>query len=316
MKETIKVLFFPWAGGTSRIYSSLCEETKKQFQSSSSEESSVYQSFPHLLDASLDTSSTLSQDDKDSIKLVLSQYHVEFVAVDLPGRLVRPNKDNEEIISDFSTLGQVLINEIFLNDQSNAKAASYVAKEGEQYVLFGHSFGAMLAYEIAKQVEAYGITLPLALFVSASRPPSAACLTSSEGKPVSTMDYDEMRSYFLSRGSNAGFFNSLDDNPEVRDYFVKSVHADYTCLETYKPNDNQINCPLVAIGSDQDCIVSVQDTKAWEKHAASCFDSLILKGKGHFYLDDSEAATALASIIHVNIGKVSSLSESVDINIS
>lgn len=302
MKETIKVLFFPWAGGTSRIYSSLCEETRKQFQSSSSQEPSVNQSFP-LLDAT----STISKDDKDSIKLVLSQYDVEFVPMDLPGRLVRPNKDDEEIISDFSTLGQTLIHEIFLNDQSSAKAASNIVKEGEQYVLFGHSFGAMLAYEIAKQVETYGIPLPLALFVSASRPPSAVCLTSSEGKPVSTMDYDEMRSYFLSRGSNADFFDSLDDNPEVRDYFVKSVHADYTCLETYKPNHHEINCPLVAIGSNQDCIVSAQDTEAWEKHAGSSFENLILKGKGHFYLDDLEAATALASLIHVNIGKVRSL---------
>jgi len=283
-KISIKLYLFPWAGGTSRIYSTLSSEIGRD-----EEDQIPLSSSPE----SWSTAGPGSSATATSTSNLSFQVH----PVDLPGRFVRPD---EEAITDIPTLADVLITELF-GDPDYAEV-----KQIQPYVLFGHSFGAMLAFEIAKKVEEKGMQPPLALFVSASRPPSAASLTSSDGLPVSDMDLSEMASYFKARGSTMNFdFGSK----ELSDAFVRSVKVDYKGLESYTSNPNaKVSCPLFAIGGDSDSIVAIDDTSAWKSHHEGddgFFEHFILAGKGHFYLlDDNDAARSLVGIIVQNVQSV------------
>ena len=290
--RVLKLLFFPWAGGTSRIYSRLCKDISKKVLSPSK----------LLVNASNASSMSTSL---GMTPLLTSTFQVELCPIDLPGQLMRPANEGEEVITDLPALANKLIQEIFLDNNSTTGQNTKVHK-GEQYILFGHSFGAILAFEIAKKISDFNIQSPLALFVSASMPPSAGSLTSSTGRPVSEMSFHEMKDYFKSRGSEMDSFEGLTE--EFENILAKSIRSDYKCLETYQTNHAVLDCPLYAFGGDKDIIVNVEDIERWKEHTTcthtSLVDNHIFVGKGHFYLDDLEVSENLAEMIVANIEKV------------
>lgn len=276
----IKLYFFHWAGGTSLIYrplSSALSQTKHGEKTKCEEKK----------DAGTD---------KDNPSCDRSNKNVtfDFCPIDLPGRLMRPN---EEAVTDIQILADVLINEMFPKNN--------IPGDSNPFVFFGHSMGAMVAFEVTKKLKEYGMRPPLALFVSASRPPSANSLVSFTTKLVSQMSIEEISEYLRSRGSKINF-DDLLINDEVSKAFLQSIQADYKCLETYTRNFEKITCPLIAIGGDEDSIVSKSDVDAWNLHSADSCESFLLEGKGHFYLDDQDAIEQVSEIIHTTLAKVSS----------
>lgn len=287
-KKAIKVLLFPWAGGTSRIYSALCNDVAKAIVPAT-------EACP-VVDP-INTGAAANE--IDSI-ILMRQFRLEMCPVDLPGRLIRPCNNGEEIITDAPLLARQMIQEIFWG--RDGKKTNQVVLEGEQYVLFGHSFGAIIAFEIAKLVGEHGIQAPLALFISASRPPSAPSLASStnSGKPVSEMNFEEMKEYFQSRGASINSFHGL--SKDFEELLSNSIRADYKCLETYQSNQNVVGCPLYVFGGSNDCIVSIQDIEKWKNHTSSdLFDCHVLHGKGHFFLDEVKVTKVMSEIIILNI---------------
>jgi surfactin synthase thioesterase subunit len=284
-KPVIKAYFFNWAGGTSLIYSPLRAALARQCGSNAG-------------------------DDSNSLSSSLSRsFVIESIPVDLPGRLVR---STEHAITDIPELAASLIKEIFpagtvesSNTDENGKkgSADQILQHNlnEPYVLFGHSYGSILAFEVAKQLEERKMQGPMMLFISASRPPSSISLTShaNEMKPVSEMNFEEMVEYFQSRGSTM----TMDDFKcdDLRRLFVKSVKVDYKGLEEYVSNDYKVSCPICAIGGDQDNIVNPEQISQWKMHlrrdriddggceANENFELHILSGRGHFYLNDSSS---------------------------
>jgi len=274
-KVVVKAYFFNWAGGTSRIYSPLHTALAKHFGD-------------------------------DDNRLSSRSFVIQSIPVDLPGRLVR---STEHAITDIPELAASLIKELFSAVESNTQendekhSADHMQQHNlrEPFVLFGHSYGSILAFEIAKQLEERKMQGPIMLFVSASRPPSSTSLTSYTGgmKPVSEMNFEEMVGYFQCRGSTM----TMDDfgNDDLRQLFVNSVRVDYKGLEEYISNDSKVSCPICAIGGDQDAIVSPEQISQWRMHQRrdrsddeGCeenknFNSHILKGRGHFYLNDSSS---------------------------
>jgi len=233
----VRLVCFPWAGGTSRLFSSWKDKDST---------SGVIYAFK---------------------KKMSNATPLQVDTIDYPGRIVRPN---DAPIADIPHLASFIVQEYFPPENT------------QDVVLFGHSFGAIVAFEVARILEARGHP-PLALIVSASRAPSASSLTSASdtGTPVSAMDLEAMVAYFGSRG------NSIDSQvlmrqPEVANLFVSSVRLDYHCLEHYTRSDASVNCPLFVFGGDLDPGVSTEDLKKWESHASSGDDISIkvLEGQG------------------------------------
>ncbi|AKN71166.1 oleoyl-ACP hydrolase [Streptomyces sp. PBH53] len=143
-------------------------------------------------------------------------------------------------------------------------------------LLFGHSMGATLGFEIARRLERDHGVVPRALVVSARRAPSCP-----RQESVHLSDDDglvaEMRK--LS-GTDAAI---LDDEELIR-MALPAIRADYRAAETYvyEPGPN-LRCPVVSLVGDDDPKVTVEEARAWSRHTDASAECHVFPG-GHFYL--------------------------------
>ncbi|MFE2046290.1 thioesterase II family protein [Streptomyces sp. NPDC059477] len=143
-------------------------------------------------------------------------------------------------------------------------------------LLFGHSMGATLGFEIARRLERDHGVVPHALFASARRAPSCP-----RDERVHLRDDDglvaEMRA--LS-GTDAAI---LDDEELIR-MALPAIRADYRAAETYRYEPGpRLRCPVTGLVGDEDPKVTVAEARAWERHTDASFDLRVFAG-GHFYL--------------------------------
>ncbi|GGX58563.1 thioesterase II family protein [Streptomyces minutiscleroticus] len=143
-------------------------------------------------------------------------------------------------------------------------------------VLFGHSMGATLGFEVARRLERDHGVVPHALFASARRAPSCA-----RDETVHLRDDDglvaEMRE--LS-GTDAAI---LDDVELIR-MALPAIRADYRAAETYVYEPGPaLSCPVWSLVGDADPKVTLDEARAWSRHTDAAFEFRVFKG-GHFYL--------------------------------
>ncbi|MFJ7201241.1 MULTISPECIES: thioesterase II family protein [unclassified Streptomyces] len=160
----------------------------------------------------------------------------------------------------------------------DAVLASLPPSGGRPLLLFGHSMGALLAFETAQRLAAEGRE-PAALFVSGSEGPS---LPRRSRLPESPSDDDLIREMRLLSGTD----EELLTHPEILELALPPLRADYAMLSarTYVPGP-PLHCPVVALTGDSDPRVSVEGAQAWEREAEGPFERHVLPG-GHFFLND------------------------------
>jgi medium-chain acyl-[acyl-carrier-protein] hydrolase len=148
------------------------------------------------------------------------------------------------------------------------------------FAFFGHSMGALIAFNVTRRLRASGAPLPRHLFVSAHRAPQ---LTNRD--PIHGLPDEE----FLARLGDSRLA-SLE--PELREIFLPIVRADITICETYRHEpEAALPCPITALGGEEDHMVNEAELRAWEAHTASTFDLQMFPG-GHFYLRGIEQLLA------------------------
>lgn len=148
---------------------------------------------------------------------------------------------------------------------------------GGPLVLFGHSMGALLAFETARRLAADGRP-PVALLVSGSEAPSLP----RAARPSDAPDDELIREMRLLSGTD----EQLLADPEILGLTLPPLRADYAMLSarTYVPGP-RLPCPVVALTGDSDPRVSVEGARAWERETAGPFELRVLTG-GHFFLGD------------------------------
>ncbi|WP_335936415.1 thioesterase II family protein [Streptomyces sp. PTD5-9] len=147
-------------------------------------------------------------------------------------------------------------------------------------VLFGHSMGATLGFEVARRLEQDHGIVPHALFASARRAPAT-----SRTETVHLRDDDgiiaEMR---LLSGTEAAV---LDDTELIR-MAMPAIRADYRAVETYayRPGP-RLSCPVWSLVGDNDPKVTLDEARAWSQHTDGAFEFRVFRG-GHFYLTEHQ----------------------------
>ncbi|GAA3580597.1 alpha/beta fold hydrolase [Amycolatopsis ultiminotia] len=152
-------------------------------------------------------------------------------------------------------------------------------------VLFGHSMGATIAYEVALRLEARG-TRPRAVLVSGRRAPSRHV-----EKTVHLRDDDGLLAE-LERLDGTDV--RVLQNSEMRDLILPALRADYTAVETYREDGSgPLTAPIHAHTGTEDPDAPVHDVQAWAAHTTGEFTLDTYPG-GHFYLTDQIAELAAA----------------------
>jgi medium-chain acyl-[acyl-carrier-protein] hydrolase len=153
------------------------------------------------------------------------------------------------------------------------------------FALFGYSMGALLAFEIARELARRGWPSPSAVLVAAAKAPHVP----SAYPPV----HDLPRSGLIEQlGRIDGSRNALLQHEGFVDLMLPVVRADLAVCETYAYEPAPpLDCPLAAFGGLVDPSVPRLRLEAWRDQTTGDFSSTMLPG-GHFFLDSSRALFA------------------------
>ncbi len=143
---------------------------------------------------------------------------------------------------------------------------------------FGHSMGAVVAYEVARRLEERTGTAPIGLMVSGRRAPSVVV-----GERVHLRDDAGL---IADVRELTGTDDGLLDDEEVVRMILPALRADYTAAETYRHRAGpEPRCPIAALVGEDDSRALQDHVRAWARHTTGTFDLHVFPG-GHFYLGD------------------------------
>jgi medium-chain acyl-[acyl-carrier-protein] hydrolase len=157
------------------------------------------------------------------------------------------------------------------------------------YVLLGHSMGAWLAFELARELRRRGARLPDLLIVAAARAPhlpldEASFHVSPDDELVAAVD----RRY-------GGIPAAVRNSPELLRLVLPALRADLQMVETYNYRDEPpLDSEIFALGGTLDAAVTAAQLDGWRHHTSRAFSLRLMPG-GHFFLfaEDDAAMRSL-----------------------
>ncbi|MFG3198389.1 thioesterase II family protein [Streptomyces sp. NPDC048208] len=165
-------------------------------------------------------------------------------------------------------------------DAADALAPQVAASaDGVPFALFGHSLGAVIAFEIARRLDTDGEGRPVHLFVSGSPGPWTGRAQRATG-----LDDDE----FLARVREfAGYQHDALADPDLRDLLLPALRADVEMHENYKAvSEDPLSIPITALRGADDQLVTRKQAEEWKDATTAAFQVLEPEG-GHMYLTSS-----------------------------
>jgi surfactin synthase thioesterase subunit len=191
---------------------------------------------------------------------------IQLVPLELPGRWGRIQ---EAPSSDLVALAEAAAEQIALLPLTPT-------------ALFGYSYGALLAHEIAHALRERHRISACHLFVGARRAPHRR----DPGPPKHLLDDAGFRAV-VERIYGGGFEPELLAHPDMSALLLRILRADIRAVETYAYRQRPpLTCPVLAFGGLADPTVPPRELDEWRHvtvgpFASSCY------GGGHFFLRSS-----------------------------
>lgn len=196
--------------------------------------------------------------------------HVEVCAVQLPGRAMR---FGEAPLRKFRHVLDELLDMVGRHDDL-------------PYVLFGHSLGALLAYELARASVSGGVRRPLHVFVSGCGAPQIQRVPRRLHEMEDEALADALRRY-------DGTPSEVLADRELMQLLFPVLRADFAVVDDYcyQPGP-KLPMPLTVLAGRQDAEVPVDNVLAWPDETDAGCEILWFEG-GHFFIE-----TARGSVVN------------------
>ncbi|RII13428.1 Linear gramicidin dehydrogenase LgrE [Streptomyces sp. YIM 130001] len=145
------------------------------------------------------------------------------------------------------------------------------------FAFFGHSMGALVAYEMTQRLAAEGRQQPVWLGLSARGAPRPR----GEDTRRHALPDDELRLHLAAMGGTP--VEVLQD-ADLWEMFAPAIRNDLKLVESWRPlpGTPALTVPVAVYGGVGDVVVPVERLAAWEQHTER-FQGLRLSEGGHFY---------------------------------
>ena len=187
---------------------------------------------------------------------------IDVCLVHLPGRAHRINERPHTQI-------QSLIQEV-------ADAIHQHIQTGE-FAFWGHSMGALISFELAREFRRRKYPAPVHLFLSACRAPTVMnAVPPCFNLPAQAFIAGIQR----LNGAPKEFF----EDPEFQRFFLPLLRSDFQITDTYQYQDEiPLDCPITVYGADQDELAALNNLAPWRIQTTAAYQTRIFSGD-HFYL--------------------------------
>lgn len=167
------------------------------------------------------------------------------------------------------------------------------------FAIFGHSMGALVAFEWARELRRQGAALPGWLFVSGRRAPQLP----DPGPRVHQAPDRELIAHLRRLGGTPG--DVLED-PDVMRHVMPTLRADFAVCETYVYADEApLPCAISALGGREDEHARPADLQAWGEQTTGPFRMELFPG-GHFFVREQPLREALRGALEGALHRVES----------
>lgn len=162
-------------------------------------------------------------------------------------------------------------------DQAFNAIEPYCSASGK-LILFGHSLGALAAFETAKRLQSAGHHVDL-LIVSGRQDPA----TKSKRPPISHLSAE---AFIQQMATYNGTPTAILENQEILDILLPMIRTDFSMAEHYNrlPTALSLHCPILALGSRQDEWLDPGSIDGWKNVTNGSFEKHWFEGD-HFYLN-------------------------------
>ena len=149
------------------------------------------------------------------------------------------------------------------------------------FAFFGHSMGALIGFELARQLRRQHGPSPVHLFVSGREAPQLPSLE----PPIHALPEPQ---FIAELQRFNGTPKEVLEHPDLMQLLIPTLRADFAVCETYTYiSDAPIDCSISAFGGLQDHEVSCEQLEAWRDQSRASFSLCMFPGD-HFFLDTAE----------------------------
>ena len=186
---------------------------------------------------------------------------IEVCPIQLPGR---EGRFNELAFEEAQSLAQVLARQLqpFTN---------------KPFAIYGHSMGALVAFELTRVLQASGFAMPRALILGAHR---AAHLP----RIRETLYNLDDKTFIQKSQRFGGFPDEVLANDELLQLLIPTLKADFTLCDTYiYAEQDPLNCPIHVFSGANDPDTPYEAMEAWRQHSSVSTKIHVFQA-GHFFI--------------------------------
>ena len=163
------------------------------------------------------------------------------------------------------------------------RIAIHIGNDREPSVLFGHSMGALLAFEVIRELIVIHGYLPRLVIVSGHRAPHLK-QARERLHDLPDTEFDHRLTLFSATP------REVLAHQEMMSLLRPRIRRDFQACETYCYVEGKVlPVPMVCMGGDTDAGVSPDELYAWSLHSSDFLGCRLFPG-GHFYFLEHRSA--------------------------